>query len=261
MTVIKAASALALSALICVPMSVNADPDRDEARGGYGNNCYEHKGKMKCRGGNGNGQGNKSRGGSYASDDGGQAAGGPPPWAPAHGWRRKQGGGGDRYAQAETDYHVVEEKDVRAVVTNGKATVDVGIDHGTCNREAIGTVLGGVIGGVIGNQVGKDGNREAATILGVVVGGVVGNRIGDKMDKADQHCTGQVLEQAPDRKTVHWVDDGGKGEYKITPLRTYQSDGQNCRDYIAEFQGPNGTEREKSSACRTEDGVWKKVMM
>lgn len=260
MTLIKGAAALALSALMIAPLSsVNADPGRNEAQGGYGDNCYEHKGKMKCRGGKG--QGNQARGGRHAAAGGGQEAGGPPPWAPAHGWRRKHGGGDEHYARADSDYRVVEEKDVRAVVTNGTATVDVGIDHGTCNREAIGTVVGGVIGGVIGNQVGKEGNREAATILGVVVGGVVGNRIGDKMDKADQHCTGQVLEQAPDRKTVHWVDDGGKGEYNITPLRTYKSDGRNCRDYIAEFKGPNGIEREKSSACRTEDGAWKKVVM
>lgn len=257
MSLIKGAAALAFSAFITMPMAANADPGRDEAQGGYGENCYEHKGKIKCRGGRGNGRG---REGEYVATGGGHAAGGPPPWAPAHGWRRKHGGGEYSY-RAEDDYRIVEENDVRAVVTNGTATVDVGIDHGTCNREAIGTVLGGVIGGVIGNQVGKDGNREAATILGAVVGGVVGNRIGDKMDKADQHCTGQVLEQAPDRKAVHWADAEGKGEYSITPLRTYRSDGRDCRDYIARFKGPSGLESEQASACRTGDGAWQKVVM
>jgi surface antigen len=250
MSTAKGVIALFLSTSLIMPMVANADPGRDEAHGGYGENCYEHKGKVKCRGGKGHG---KAKGGHHS-------AGGPPPWAPAHGWRRKHGGE-DRYVKADDDYVIVEERDTRAVVRNKTATVDVGIDKGTCNRKAIGTVVGGVIGGVIGNQVGKDGNREVATILGVVIGGVVGHKVGSRMDKADHHCTGQALEQARDRQTVRWPDKDNHGEYLVTPQRTYQADGRYCRDYITEYQGPKGTEREKSSACRNDAGAWQKVTM
>ncbi len=252
MSVVKGAAALFLSVVLMAPPAADADPGRNEARGGYGENCYEHKGKVKCRGGKGHARGQGGR----------HTAGGPPPWAPAHGWRRKQGGGDGHHARADDGYTVIEERNTRAVVRNKTATVDVGIDKGTCNRKTIGTVLGGVIGGVIGNQVGKDGNREVSTILGMVVGGVVGHNIGRKMDKADHHCTGQVLEQARDLQTVRWNDKDKRGEYSVTPQRTYQADGRYCRDYVTEYQGPNGIEREKSSACRNEDGAWQqKVIM
>jgi surface antigen len=94
-----------------------------------------------------------------------------------------------------------------------------------------------------------------------VVGGLVGHNIGRSMDEADQHCTGQTLEQAPDHHTVHWADGAHKGEYRVTPERTYQADGRYCRDYITEYQGPNGTEREKATACRNHDGAWQKMVM
>lgn len=57
--------------------------------------------------------------------------GGPPPWAPAHGYRRKQG-------LAETSY-----------------VPPFDINIGTCNRELVGSVLGGAVGGVLGSNVGK----------------------------------------------------------------------------------------------------------
>ena len=254
----KGITALFLASVLAMPMAASADRDRDEAHGGYGNNCSEHKGKMKCHCGNakGNGKAPHHGGGGY------QAAGGPPPWAPAHGWRRKyEGGNHEHYVKRDDDYYIHEQSGIRAVVHSGAATVDVGIDSGTCNRKVIGTVLGGVIGGVIGNQVGDRDNRKITTVLGAVVGGMVGHNIGRSMDNADQHCTGQVLEQATDHQTIRWSDEAHKGEYRVTPERTYESDGRYCRDYITEYQGPNGIERDKASACRNADGTWQKMVM
>jgi len=252
----KGITAVFLATVLAMPMAASADRDRDEARGGYGNNCYEHKGKIKCRGEKGNGNAKRQNSGGH------QAAGGPPPWAPAHGWRRKnEGGDHEHYVLRDDDYYVHEESGVRAVVHSGAATVDVGIDKGTCNRKVIGTVVGGVIGGVVGNKVGDRENKPIATVLGAVIGGLVGHEIGRSMDKQDQHCTGQVLEQAADRQTIRWADEAQKGEYRVTPERTYESDGRYCRDYITEYQGTNGIEREKASACRNQDGTWQKMMM
>jgi len=122
--------------------------------------------------------------------------------------------------------------------------------------------VGGVVGGVIGNRVGEKENREVATILGVVIGGMVGNRIGRTMDKSDQHCTGQALEQAQDRQTVRWADKAQSGEYRVTPQRTYEADGRYCRDYTTEYQRQDNTiQRDQASACRNEEGAWKRVKM
>ncbi len=247
---------LAVSGVVTLPVAAIADPDKDES--GHGN-YYEHKGKMK---GQNKGKYKKKYEYEYEGEHK-HTAGGPPPWAPAHGWRRKNGPAG--YAgRHEASYEtpaVVELSGTQVVVSNGNATVDVGIEQGSCNREAIGTVIGGVVGGVIGNRVGDRNNRDVATVLGVVLGGVVGHEIGSSMDNADQHCTGQVLEQAPDNQMVRWGDHNSTGQYSVTPLRTYQMDGRDCRDFITEYQGASGTERERSSACRNSDGAWSKYTM
>lgn len=242
-----------LAVLLCLPAIALGDRDRGERYDDYGENCYEHKGKLKCKGGKGRGQGD------YRAESG-HAAGGPPPWAPAHGWRRKHQGGG-HYAGHDDDYRIHEQDGIRAVVHGKSATVDVGVKSGTCNRKAVGTVLGGLIGGVIGNKTGSGENREVRTVLGAVIGGLIGNRVGRSMDQSDQHCAGQVLEQAPDRHTVRWADEAQQGEYRLTPERTYQADGRYCRDYISEYHGKEGIRRENASACRTEDGAWQKVVM
>jgi len=242
--------ALFLMAVLSTPALANPPWARGDDQGRYSDDCQGNKGK--CHGAKG----------KHKEKDSYRTAGGPPPWAPAHGWRRKNQGDDDRQYARTDDYYVVERRESRAVVRDGAATVDVGIQKGTCNRKVIGTVIGGIVGGVIGNQVGKNSsNREVSTVLGAVVGGLVGHNIGRSMDKSDQQCTGQALEQASDRQTVRWADADRKGEYRVTPERTYQSDGRYCRDYITEYQGQDGVKREKSSACRSPDGTWRKVRM
>jgi surface antigen len=250
MSLLKGVSAVLVSLLLALPLAAHADRDKGQDNGYDG--CSEHKGKSKCHGGNRH----KNKQGER------HAAGGPPSWAPAHGWRRNNDGAARNYNAAKYDDEFIEERSgARVVVSSGNATVDVGIERGTCNREAIGTVVGGIIGGVVGNRVGEKAHRDVATVLGVVIGGMVGHNIGRTMDKSDQHCTGQVLEQAPDHHTVRWTDQASRGEYRVTPERTYQADGADCRDYITEYQGPTGTERERSSACRNPEGAWQKVAM
>lgn len=249
-----------VSGFLAMPLTAQADRDKDESGQG---NCYEHKGKLKCQGNARHKEKQKHKSKreveyEYEGEQG-YSAGGPPPWAPAHGWRRKHEGAG-QYAMQEAAV-VVEHAGTQVVVSDGAATVDVGIVKGTCNRDAIGTVLGGIIGGAIGNRVGDRENRKVSTVLGMVIGGVVGHKVGSSMDKADQHCSGQVLEQAADNQTVRWADHNGGGQYSMTPLRTYQANGMNCRDYLTEYRGTNGIEQDRSTACRNADGAWSKLTM
>lgn len=239
-------------AVLTLPFAAIADPGKKE--GGHGH-YSKHEGKNK----NSGKHKHKKKNDYEYADEHKHTAGGPPPWAPAHGWRRKHGS--ERYDyEHEHERPLVTESDGTYVrVSDGSASVDVGIDMGTCNRKAIGTVIGGVIGGAIGNHVSSKKDRKdrnVATVLGAVVGGIVGHEVGSSMDNADQHCTGQVLEQANDHQTVRWADHNNTGHYSVTPLRTYQINGIDCRDFITEYQGPNGNERERSSACRNSDGAW-----
>jgi surface antigen len=121
--------------------------------------------------------------------------GGPPPWAPAHGYRAKQG-------QAYVPPY--------------------GIDIGQCNRDLLGSVLGGVVGAAAGSTIGKGDGRTMAIVGGTIIGVVVGGSIGRSMDQLDQSCVGQVLEHAPDGRHVDWRPADSDSRYRVTPVQTYE---------------------------------------
>lgn len=238
-----------------LPLAANAGPGYDEA--GHGkyrqdgdvnikveidyndherDHEYEHKHKHKHK----NKHKHKHRYGK----------GGPPPWAPAHGYRRK-------YHRHR--YYADDHEDRREPAgTQVSYSEEFDIDKGTCDRETVGAVLGGVVGGVIGHQVGKNNDNEAVgTIAGAVVGILVGKTIGRKMDQADQQCTGQVLERAPDGQMVRWRNPNNGVQYDVTPTQTYQEDGRYCREYVTQARtGSSGQEQISNKACRNPDGSW-----
>jgi surface antigen len=159
-------------------------------------------------------------------------SGGPPPWAPAHGYRRKQG---EEYV-----------------------SVPVNIQTGSCNRELIGQILGGATGGLVGSQIGDGTGRLIAVAAGTVVGAVIGGEIGRSMDKTDRLCVDQALEHAPDGSRIRWNDDGR--QYTVTPQGTRQNDeGQYCREYQMETEIGGRTQQAHGRACRQPDGAWKIV--
>ena len=171
--------------------------------------------------------------------------GGPPPWAPAHGNRKHKDDDDD-----ETR-HVHERESVRV-------SDEIGISAGTCRRELIGAILGGVVGGVIGNKVGDPGSKNVTTVAGAVLGVLVGKTIGRRMDKKDQQCAGQVLERAADGKRVRWVNDDGM-EFNVTPQRTFNRNGQSCREFQTVSKHNGKSHKEVETACRNSSGAWQVV--
>ncbi|MEX2525687.1 MAG: glycine zipper domain-containing protein [Gammaproteobacteria bacterium] len=161
-------------------------------------------------------------------------SGGPPPWAPAHGYRRKQGHG----------HHY--------------ASLPVNVRGGQCNREVIGQVLGGATGAVVGSQIGDGTGRLIAVATGTLVGAVIGGEIGRYMDRADRLCMDQALEHAPDGTRIRWNDDNR--QYTVTPHNTREYDnGRYCREYHMEAGVGGRTEQVYGRACRQEDGAWQIV--
>lgn len=159
----------------------------------------------------------------------------PPSHAPAHGWRKKH----DPYYQG---------------YTGSKWDNDYGILSGRCNVEAVGAAIGGAIGGAIGSQVGKGDGRTVAIILGTVIGAVVGAQAARELSGADQACFGHALELAKDRQRVGWRSPEDGRNYAVTPLRTYQRDGRQCRDY--EFASNGDIARQ--TACAIGNGEWRR---
>lgn len=116
-------------------------------------------------------------------------------------------------------------------------TAPYGIDRGTCDR------------GVLSRRIGGG------------AGSLVGARVGQSMDLIDQACVARVLEFAPDRAAVRWYGapkmDYGGAAFAVTPLRTFERDGQYCRDYQAVATVGGQDEQIYGTACRMTDGVWR----
>lgn len=161
----------------------------------------------------------------------------PPPWAPAHGWRRKQGEQYVGYAGTRWDR-------------------DYGIIAGRCDRQAIGAAAGAVIGGAIGSQVTRGDNRAVATVLGAVIGSVIGAKVAADMDEGDRACIGHSLELGAANAAVYWTNPATRVNYVLTPLGGYKQDGRICREFS--LRATSGRERDSGNAfaCQMRDGTW-----
>jgi surface antigen len=126
----------------------------------------------------------------------------------------------------------------------------------TCNRDLIGGVLGGAAGGLLGSQIGKGTGNTIATIGGVVIGALVGGTIGGQMDAADFACVGQALEYAPSSRAVTWNNPDQGAAYQVTPMRTFQVQGRQCREYQTVATIAGRTQQVHGTACRQPDGSW-----
>jgi outer membrane lipoprotein SlyB len=165
--------------------------------------------------------------------------GDPPPWAPAHGKRKK----GDAY----TGY------------TGKKWDKHYGVVNGRCNREAVGAVIGAAAGGAIGSQVGRGENRHIAILVGTVAGAVIGAKIGRDMDETDRACIGHALELTGDKKVVTWASADQRRTYRLTPLRGFEQQGVNCREFDLRITTDVGKQTNRVKACPSGDGTWRIV--
>jgi surface antigen len=177
----------------------------------------------------------------------------PPPWAPAHGYHKP---GKHKY---KAKYDRRDDRRELLPWLAGAATGGYLIGN-RCNRAAIGAAVGGVIGGVVGSQIGDGDGRKVATIAGALIGVLAGQAIGRSMDRADEYCTGQALEYAPDQQTVTWNNPDALASYEVTPISTYESrDGRYCREYSSQATIAGRNQQTYGTACRQADGSWEVV--
>jgi surface antigen len=163
--------------------------------------------------------------------------GDPPPWAPAHG-KRKQGDPYTGYTGKKWDKHY-------------------GVINGRCNREAVGAVIGAAAGGAVGSQVGKGENRQIAILIGTVAGAAIGAKIGRDIDQTDRACIGHALELSGDKKRVTWKSANGRTTYLLTPLRSFEEKGVNCREFDLRATSDDRKETRRAKACPGGDGTWR----
>lgn len=168
----------------------------------------------------------------------------PPPWAPAHGYRHKHK---NKHAKHNGHYHYEE------------SYADLlGIFDGKCKYEKIGTVVGAATGAVIGAKVTDKNDRVVGVLAGTVVGILVGKTIGKAIDEQDRHCASQALEFVGDGQNVLWRNPNTYTTYQITPVKTYQQNGLDCRQFVTKAASSNGhVSKFENDACLHEDGAWR----
>ena len=95
-------------------------------------------------------------------------------------------------------------------------------------------------------------NREA-------VGAVIGAKIGRDMDETDRACIGHALELTGDKKVVTWASADKRRTYRLTPLRGFEQQGVNCREFDLRVTTDGGKQTNRVKACPGGDGTWRIV--
>lgn len=130
-------------------------------------------------------------------------------------------------------------------------------------KTTIGTLGGGAAGALIGSSIGSGRGRVVATAVGGVLGAVAGGAIGAQLDKADreraERANQQALESSPVGRTSSWRNPDTGNHGTITPTKTYQSNGQPCREFTQTIYVGGKRQEGFGRACRQADGSWQIV--
>jgi surface antigen len=130
-------------------------------------------------------------------------------------------------------------------------------------KQAIGTVGGGALGAWAGSTIGKGRGNIVATAVGAVAGALAGGYVGGQLDKADKErcirtCQG-ALESGPIGTPVQWRNPDSGNYGAVTPTRTFQDNGQYCREFTQSITVAGKTQQGYGTACRQPDGTWQIV--
>jgi surface antigen len=128
------------------------------------------------------------------------------------------------------------------------------------SKQSSGAVLGGVAGGIAGSQIGSGKGRDVAMVVGTLLGAALGGVVGNSMDKTDALTTQQALSTQQTGKTKVWTNPDTQAQYSVTPTRTYENNGQDCRDFTTTVITADGKEESvDGKACRQANGEWKAI--
>jgi surface antigen len=124
-------------------------------------------------------------------------------------------------------------------------------------KAALGGATGATAGGLIAAAAG---GGTAGIIGGVLLGGLVGGAIGNALDQRDKELAMKAAQQSFENSrsgtSTTWRNPDSGNSGSITPTRTYQNDGQYCREYQQEIVVGGEKQTAYGTACRQPDGNW-----
>ncbi len=135
--------------------------------------------------------------------------------------------------------------------------------QGGLNKQDVGTVIGGATGALVGAQFGKGRGQLVGVAAGTLLGAYLGNQVGSSLDKADiayyDRTSQTALEHNKVGQTSSWKNPDSGAYGTVTPTRTYDQAGTNCREYQQTITVGGKTEKAYGTACRQPDGSWRIV--
>ena len=127
-------------------------------------------------------------------------------------------------------------------------------------KTAIGGLGGAAVGGLIAAAAGGGGTAIAASVIGgALVGGLAGNLLDDRDKRMANETAQRALETAPSGKAVAWTNPDTGHSGTVTPVRTYESNGNFCREFQQTVTIGGKPENSFGTACRQPDGSWRIV--
>ncbi|MGO4124405.1 RT0821/Lpp0805 family surface protein [Inquilinus sp. YAF38] len=130
-------------------------------------------------------------------------------------------------------------------------------------KQGAGTLIGAAGGGLLGSQFGGGTGKLAATAAGVLIGGWLGNSVGASLDRSDQlyaeRTYNQAFENSHSGTESSWRNPDSGNYGTVTPTRTYQESGRNCRDFTQTIYVEGRAQTGTGTACREGDGTWRIV--
>jgi surface antigen len=122
-------------------------------------------------------------------------------------------------------------------------------------------VLGSLIGAGGGAGIAALAGANPAWIVGsAVMGGLLGGYIGHRLDDRDKQMATQAAQTAFEHNQTGQAsawnnpDNGHSGS--VTPTRTFQQNGQYCRQYKQTITVGGEPQTAYGTACRQADGTW-----
>lgn len=124
-------------------------------------------------------------------------------------------------------------------------------------KAVLGTLIGaGAAAGIAAAAGGSPGWIVGSALMGGLAGGYIGHRLDDRDKQLAAQAAAQAFESNRSGQASVWNNPDSGNSGSITPTRTYQQNGQYCREYKQTIVVGGEPETAYGTACRQPDGTW-----
>jgi surface antigen len=124
-------------------------------------------------------------------------------------------------------------------------------------KAVLGSLLGAGAGaGIAAAAGGSPGWIVGSALMGGLLGGYVGHRLDDRDKQLATQAATQAFNDNHSGQTSVWNNPENGHSGTVTPTRTFQQNGQYCREYKQSISVGGEPQTAYGTACRQVDGTW-----